>query len=50
MAMAFEYPSNETTFLLGRLNWDAIPTEPIVLGTFVVVAIAGIALLAALTK
>ncbi len=50
MAMAFEYPSNDTTFLLGRLNWDAIPTEPIVLGTFVVVAIAGIALLAALTK
>ncbi|MFD2441276.1 hypothetical protein [Paracoccus kondratievae] len=42
--------SNETTFLLGRLNWDAIPKEPIVLGTFVVVAMGGVALLAALTR
>ncbi|MFN8679832.1 cytochrome o ubiquinol oxidase subunit I [Paracoccus sp. P2] len=42
--------SNETTFLLGRLNWDAIPKEPIVWATFVVVALGGIALLAALTK
>lgn len=40
----------ETTFLLGRLNWDAIPKEPIVMATFVVVAIGGIALVAALTK
>jgi cytochrome o ubiquinol oxidase subunit 1 len=44
-------PTNvETTFLLGRLNWDAIPKEPIVMATFVVVAIGGIALVAALTK
>ena len=43
-------PSNDTTFLLGRLNWDAIPKEPIVLATFAVVAIGAIALLAALTK
>ncbi|KGJ09090.1 cytochrome o ubiquinol oxidase subunit I (plasmid) [Paracoccus versutus] len=42
--------SNETTFLLGRLNWDAIPKEPIVWATFVVVALGGIAGLAALTK
>lgn len=42
--------SNETTFLLGRLNWDAIPKEPIVWATFVVVALGGIALLAALTR
>ena len=42
--------SNETTFLLGRLNWDAIPKEPIVLATFVVVAIGGLGLLAVLTK
>ena len=43
-------PSNDTTFLLGRLNWDAVPKEPIVWGTFAVVALAGIALVAALTK
>src|SRR5690606_12291537 len=42
--------SNETTFLLGRLNWDAIPKEPILLGTFVVVAMGGVALLAGLTR
>ena len=35
-------PTNvETTFLLGRLNWDAIPKEPIVMATFVVVAPVG---------
>ncbi|RNF36010.1 cytochrome o ubiquinol oxidase subunit I [Paracoccus methylarcula] len=44
-------PANvETTFLLGRLNWDAIPKEPIVIATFVVVAVGGIAMLAALTR
>ncbi|MCV2448154.1 cytochrome o ubiquinol oxidase subunit I [Paracoccus sp. DMF] len=42
--------SNETTFLFGRLNWDAIPKEPIVWATFVAVAIGGVALVAALTK
>ncbi|RJL04073.1 cytochrome o ubiquinol oxidase subunit I [Paracoccus siganidrum] len=42
--------SNETTFLLGRLNWDAIPHDPIVWATFVVVALGGIGLLAALTR
>ena len=48
--MATELPSNDTTFLLGRLNWDAIPKEPIVWATFVVVAVGGIALLAVLTR
>ncbi|CAM3269770.1 cytochrome ba3 quinol oxidase subunit 1 apoprotein [Paracoccus aminovorans] len=43
-------PSNETTFLFGRLNWDAIPKEPIVWATFVAVAVGGLALLAVLTK
>ncbi|MDQ7777951.1 cytochrome o ubiquinol oxidase subunit I [Paracoccus aminovorans] len=42
--------SNETTFLFGRLNWDAVPKEPIVWATFVAVAIGGAALLAVLTK
>ncbi|UXU76611.1 MULTISPECIES: cytochrome o ubiquinol oxidase subunit I [unclassified Paracoccus (in: a-proteobacteria)] len=42
--------SNETTFLLGRLNWDAIPKEPIVWATFAVVAVGGLALLAVLTR
>ena len=37
------------SLLLGRLWWDAIPTEPIVLATFVVVALGGAALLAGLT-
>ncbi len=48
--MAIELPSNDTTFLLGRLNWDSIPKEPIVWATFAVVAVGGIALLAVLTK
>ena len=44
-------PANvETTLLLGRLNWDAIPKDPIVWATFVVVALGGAALLGALTQ
>ncbi|TRD22403.1 cytochrome o ubiquinol oxidase subunit I [Palleronia caenipelagi] len=39
----------ETTFLLGRLNWDAIPQEPIVWGTFVGVVIIGVCAMAAIT-
>ena len=35
--------------LLGRLWWDAMPQEPIVLATFVVVALGGAALVAGLT-
>lgn len=34
---------------MGRLWWDAMPQEPIVLATFVVVALGGAALVAALT-
>ena len=40
----------ETTFLFGRLTWGAIPLhEPILVATFAVVAVGGIALVAALT-
>lgn len=39
-------PSNiETTFLLGRLDWNAIPADPIIWVTGVVVAIGGGAML-----
>lgn len=41
---------HSTTFLLGRLNLSAIPYDPIVQATFVVVAIGGAVLLWALTK
>ena len=38
------------SLLLGRLSWDAIPLhEPILVGTFIGVAIGGIAVLAAIT-
>ncbi|MBB5222414.1 cytochrome o ubiquinol oxidase subunit 1 [Amaricoccus macauensis] len=49
--MAIEtFASPETSFLFGRLTWSAIPLhEPIVVVTFIVVAIGGIALLGALT-
>ncbi|PYE85109.1 cytochrome o ubiquinol oxidase subunit I [Pseudoroseicyclus aestuarii] len=40
----------ETSFLLGRLTWQAIPHEPIVVVTAIVVALGGIGLLALLTK
>ncbi len=37
--------------LFGRLSWDAIPLHvPIIMGTFAVVAVAGIALLAVITR
>ncbi|NBZ87749.1 cytochrome o ubiquinol oxidase subunit I [Stagnihabitans tardus] len=39
----------ETSLLFGRLTWDAIPTDPIVLATFAVVALGGGALFALLT-
>ncbi|WP_126975686.1 cytochrome o ubiquinol oxidase subunit I [Frigidibacter oleivorans] len=41
---------NSTTLLLGRLNLSAVPKEPIVLVTAVVVAIGGLGLLALLTR
>ena len=40
----------DTTFLLGRLTWEAIPTDPIILVTFAVVALGGISTVAALTR
>ena len=40
-----------TKLIFGRLGWDAIPYhEPIVVGTFIMVAIGGLAILALLTK
>ncbi|WP_283178990.1 cytochrome o ubiquinol oxidase subunit I [Gemmobacter sp. 24YEA27] len=39
-----------TTFLLGRLNWEAIPKDPIIWVTFAGVVLGGLVLLAALTK
>lgn len=45
--MATDLPA--TSFLLGRLTWEAIPTEPIVMATFAVVVLGGIALVGALT-
>ncbi|PLP58336.1 cytochrome o ubiquinol oxidase subunit I [Mesorhizobium loti] len=42
--------SVETTFLFGRLTWQAFPLdEPIVVATFAVVALGGVALVGALT-
>lgn len=43
-------PSQPTSLLLGRLGLDALPLhEPILVGTFAIVALGGVALLAALT-
>jgi cytochrome o ubiquinol oxidase subunit 1 len=40
-----------TKLIFGRLSWDAIPYhEPILIGTFIMVAIGGTALLAGLTR
>jgi len=42
--------SSLTSFVFGRLTWEAIPLhEPILVGTFAVVALGGVALLAAVT-
>ena len=44
----FGMPLSE--FIFGRLTWEALPLhEPILVATFVVVALGGIALLGALT-
>jgi cytochrome o ubiquinol oxidase subunit I len=44
-------PTTETSFLLGRLTWAALPLhEPILVVTFAVVALGGLALVAALTR
>ncbi len=40
-----------TKLIFGRLTWEAIPLhDPIILGTFAVVAIGGVAMLAAITR
>ncbi len=40
-----------TKLIFGRLTWDAIPFhDPIILATFAVVAVGGVAMLAALTR
>ena len=40
-----------TKLIFGRLTWDAIPFhDPIILATFAVVALGGVAMLAALTR
>ena len=40
-----------TKLILGRLSWDAIPLhEPILIGTFIMVALGAIAVLGAITK
>jgi hypothetical protein len=37
--------------VFGRLTWESIPLhEPILLGTFIVVVLGGLAILAAVTK
>lgn len=40
----------EVTPLLGRLSWAAIPYDPIVIGTFCVVALGGLSLLVLITR
>ena len=47
MAVPSEIP---TTFLLGRLDWHAIPQDPIIWVTFAVVAVGGLAMLWMLHK
>lgn len=43
-------PDTLTKFIFGRLTWDSLPLhEPIVVATFVAVALGGIALLGAIT-
>ncbi|KQW57727.1 MULTISPECIES: cytochrome o ubiquinol oxidase subunit I [unclassified Ensifer] len=43
--------TNLTQFIFGRLTWEAIPYhEPILVATFIAVAIGGIAVLALITK
>ena len=42
----------DTHWALGRLSWDVVPMahEPIVLWTFIMVSLGGLAVLAAMTK
>ena len=48
--MAMELPT-EISPILGRLNWSALPLqEPIVVGTFAVVALGGLAMMGVITR
>nr|WP_295082002.1 cytochrome o ubiquinol oxidase subunit I [uncultured Roseateles sp.] len=42
-------PNTSTSLLFGRLSWAAIPHDPIILGTFVMVMLGGLGLTAAMT-
>jgi len=50
--MSVDHHSESAHWLLGRITWDSIPMahEPIVLWTFVAVALGGLALLAVITR
>ena len=50
--MAFDTTSSVPNWALGRLNWDSVPMahEPIVLWTFIAVALGGLAVTAGITK
>ncbi|GAB3274651.1 cytochrome o ubiquinol oxidase subunit I [Parahaliea aestuarii] len=51
MSSAVQTYSDTTSAVFGRLTWDSFPLhDPIILGTFVMVAVGGIALVVALTK
>ncbi|WP_116367494.1 cytochrome o ubiquinol oxidase subunit I [Parahaliea mediterranea] len=51
MSSAVQTYSDTTSAVFGRLTWDSFPFhDPIILGTFIMVAVGGIALVAALTK
>ena len=39
-----------TQFVFGRLTWDAVPYDPIIRSTFVVVVIGGLAIMGLITK
>jgi cytochrome o ubiquinol oxidase subunit 1 len=50
--MSVEHSSAPAHWLLGRITWDSIPMahDPIILATFVMVALGGLAMLGVLTK
>ncbi|TXS91226.1 cytochrome o ubiquinol oxidase subunit I [Parahaliea maris] len=51
MSSAVQTYSDTTSAVFGRLTWDSFPFhDPIILGTFAVVALGGLALVAALTR
>ncbi|MCB5204542.1 cytochrome o ubiquinol oxidase subunit I [Neorhizobium sp. T786] len=42
--------TNLTQLIFGRLSWEAIPHDPIIISTFVAVVIGGLAIVALITK